>query len=160
MDSRNVEHECVIDVMFTGPQRPSFGDVLLLCGDDNPNFPPTDPRWRSLDHLRFEQVDDYFAVLDENTDEPVIWLYPLARGSVVHHHPGPFEGLRLHYDPELDSSGLVARFVDVVECLASLLPAQVLWGHQREPIGPPIATDALAARVQRFVDTGAWRSQV
>ncbi|MFE7046120.1 hypothetical protein ACFU9X_44105 [Streptomyces atratus] len=160
MDPVNVEHECVIDVMFTGPQRPSFGDVFLLCGDENPNFPPTDPRWGSLDSLRFEQVDDYFAVLDEDTDEPVIWLYPLARGSVVHHHPGPFEGLRLHYDPELDSSGMVAHFVDVVERLANLLPAQALWGQQREPIGLPIAIDALAARVQRFVDTGEWRYQV
>ncbi|MFJ8113496.1 hypothetical protein [Streptomyces sp. NPDC096132] len=160
MDPLNVEHECVIDVMFTGPQRPSFGDVFLLCGDDNPNFPPTDPRWGSLDHLQFEQVDDYFAILDDGTDEPVIWLYPLARGSVVHHHPGPFEGLRLHYDPELDSSGLVAHFVNVIECLANLLPARALWGQQREPIGPPIDTDALMARVQRFVDSGAWRHQV
>lgn len=117
-------------------------------------------RWGSLDHLRFEQVDDYFAVLDEDTGEPVIWLYPLARGSVGHHDAGPFEGLRLHYDPELDSSGLVAPFIDVVERLANLLPAQALWGQQREPIGPPIATDALAARVQRFVDTGEWRHQV
>ncbi|MFC0601498.1 hypothetical protein [Streptomyces palmae] len=151
----NVEHECVIDVMFTGPQRPSFGDVFRLCGDDHPNFPSADPRWGSLDHLRFEQVDDYFAILDEGTDEPVIWLYPLAQGSVVHHHPGPFDGLRLHYGPELDSSsGLLAHFVDVVECLANLLPAQALWGRRREPLGPPIATDALAARVRRFVDTG------
>ncbi|MEU1184935.1 hypothetical protein ABZ464_46470 [Streptomyces sp. NPDC005820] len=158
MEPVNAEQDCVIDVMFTGPQRPSFGDVFLLCGDDNPNFPPTDARWGSLDHLRFEQVDDHFAVLDEDTDEPVIWLYPLARGSVVHHHPGPFEGLRLHYDPELDSSGLITHFIDVVECLAGLLPAQALWGQRRERIGPPIDTDALAARVQQFVDTRARRN--
>ncbi|MEU1519068.1 hypothetical protein ABZ490_44220 [Streptomyces sp. NPDC005811] len=157
MEPVNVEHECVIDIMFAGPQRPSFGDVFLLCGDHHPKFPATDARWGSLERLRFEQVDDYFAVLDEDSEEPVIWLYPLAQGSVVHHHPGPFDGLRLQYDPELDSSGLITHFVDVVECLAGLLPAHVLWGQRREPMGPPIDTDALAARVQRFADAGDVR---
>jgi hypothetical protein len=88
-----------IDVFF-GPCRPTFGDLVLLTGESHPSF-PSQPTldFGSLADLQFEQVDDYFGVrsLADDGDDVVVWLYPLVRNTVVHHHPGPFDALRLDF---------------------------------------------------------------
>ena len=82
-----------IDLTFDG-EKPHFGDVFLLCGDQHPRFLPTGaPGFDELTDLGVEQVDDYFAICAD--DEPVVWIYPLVKGQVVHHHPGPFDGIRI-----------------------------------------------------------------
>ncbi|MFF7260473.1 hypothetical protein ACFZCL_09330 [Streptomyces sp. NPDC008159] len=43
-----------------------------------------------------------------------------ARGIVVHHDAGPFEGLRRHYAPEPDGSRLGGHIVPSI-------PTAVLW---------------------------------
>lgn len=82
-----------VDLLFTDV-KPSFGDVFLLCGFGHPDFPPTgDHGFAELADLGIEQVDDGFALCVDG--EPAVWLFPLVRGQVVEHHPGPFDGLRL-----------------------------------------------------------------
>ncbi|SFB81771.1 hypothetical protein [Streptomyces aidingensis] len=156
MNDAHIEYACLVDVLFTKAQRPRFGDLFLICGYENPNFPPRDPRWASLGDLQFEQVDDYFAVRVYG-DEPVIWLYPLVAGAEVHHHPGPFDGLRLTYVPELHSEERAAHFAHAVDGFSRSGAAEVRWGRAAEPVGPPVDTVALTTRVRRFVDAGAWR---
>ena len=88
-----------IDVNF-GTSRPMFGDLFLICGDQHPRFPPSSRfSLDSLADLQFEQIDDFFGVrsLNDQGDDVPIWLYPLADTEPVHHHPGPFDGVRLDY---------------------------------------------------------------
>lgn len=88
-----------VDLLFT-EVKPCFGDVFLLCGFANPNFPPSgDYGFGDLADLGIEQVDDYFAICFDG--DPAVWIFPLVRGQVVDHHPGPFDGLRLAADDRL-----------------------------------------------------------
>jgi pentapeptide repeat protein len=100
-----------IDLMFTDV-KPCFGDVFLLCGFENPGFPPSgDYGFAELADLGIEQVDDYFALCVDG--DPAIWVFPLVRGQVVEHHPGPYDGLRLEAADRLHKklfSKCVARF--------------------------------------------------
>lgn len=104
-----------IDLLFRDP-KPMFGDLFTICGDEHPDFPPTGNfSFATLAALGIEQTDDYFAV---HVDvDPVIWIFPLIKGQVVEHHPGPFDGLRLsldrpshkkHWEP------CVARFCEIL----------------------------------------------
>ena len=89
-----------IDISF-GPSRPVFGDLFLICGDKHPNFPPSGAfAFDLLANLQFDQVDDYFGVrsLNDEGEGVPIWLYPLVDRKPVHHHPGPFNGVRLDYN--------------------------------------------------------------
>lgn len=82
-----------VDLTF-GSVKPGFGDVFLLCGDRHPDFPPTGCfGFDQLANLGIEQVDDYFAVSADG--DPVVWIFPLVKGQVVAHHPGPFDGIRI-----------------------------------------------------------------
>ena len=85
-----------VDLLFS-EVKPSFGDVFLLCGFANPDFPPSgEYGFAELADLGIEQVDDYFAVCVEG--DPAVWVFPIVRGQVVEHHKGPYDGLRLAAD--------------------------------------------------------------
>jgi hypothetical protein len=100
-----------VDLLFTA-LKPTFGDVFLMCGDEHPQFPPTNAcGFAELADLGIEQTDDYFALCVDG--DPAVWIFPLVRGEVVDHHPGPYDGLRLVADdPEYRKlwSQCVARF--------------------------------------------------
>jgi hypothetical protein len=82
-----------VDLIFTDV-KPAFGDVFLLCGFENPAFPPTgDFGFSALADLGIEQVDDFFGLCVDG--DPVVWIFPLVNGKVVGHHPGPYDGLRV-----------------------------------------------------------------
>jgi hypothetical protein len=82
-----------IDLIFDTFQ-PTFGDVFLLCSYAHPEFPPTgDYGFDELADLGVEPVDDYFGICADG--DPVVWLFPLVKGQVVEHHPGPFDGIRI-----------------------------------------------------------------
>ena len=81
------------DVRFTEP-KPTFGELFLCCGYEHPNFPAShESPFRKLGDMKIEQVDDYFAIC--RGGDPVIWIFPLVKGKVVEHHPGPFDGVRI-----------------------------------------------------------------
>lgn len=89
-----------IEVVF-GRSRPTFGDLFLICGQRHPKFPPTGAfAFDSLADLQFEQVDDYFGVrsLNSEGDDVPIWACPVVGGVPVHHHPGPYDAVRLEYN--------------------------------------------------------------
>lgn len=100
-----------VDLMFTDV-KPCFGDVFLLCGFENPDAPPTgEYGFAELADLGIEQVDDYYALCVDG--DPAVWVFPLVRGKVVEHHPGPYDGLRLVADDRQHQklwSKCVARF--------------------------------------------------
>ncbi|EMS34525.1 hypothetical protein C943_03744 [Mariniradius saccharolyticus AK6] len=87
-----------IDFKFNS-DKPTFGDLFLIVGYENPNFPPNSREFKSLQNLGFEQVDDYFGIrnTDDIGDDVKIWMYPIINGEEVYHNEGPFDAIRLNY---------------------------------------------------------------
>jgi hypothetical protein len=82
-----------IDLMFN-PPLPSFEDLYQICVEPDSHFAKsTCYGFELLADLGVEQLDDYFAILVDG--DPIIWIYPLVRGQVVHHHSGPLDGVRI-----------------------------------------------------------------
>jgi len=83
------EEECYegvgVDLVFEN-QGPTFGDLFVICGYENPNFPPS----KNFHFDKFSQIDDYFGVqtLSDEGDDVSVWLFPLVDGEVVDHNPG------------------------------------------------------------------------
>lgn len=93
-----------VDFIFE-KETPCFGDVFQLCGFAHPEFPPTgDFGFSELQDLGIEQTDDFFAMCADG--DPVVWIFPLVKGEPVHHHPGPFDGIRI----QADSAGSKAQW--------------------------------------------------
>lgn len=135
-----------VDIGFSAPG-PKFGDLFLICGYDNPNFPPSgNYAFDSLENLQFSQVDDYFGVqsMADDGDDVVVWLYPLVAGECVDHHAGPFNGLRLQYNVLRNPTRHVDHFLRCVASIAAL---------SDQP--PP---DIAAIRVQIDAITEHWCS--
>ncbi len=106
-----------------GPARPTFGDVFLICGERHRNFPPSGAlAFESLADLQFEQVDDYFGVraLSGEGDDVPIWAYPIVAGKPVHHHPGPFDAIRLEYNVLRNPRDRGDHFLTCVAAFAKL----------------------------------------
>lgn len=148
-----------VDVAFTDP-RPSFGDLFRICGDTHPRFPPTGAfGFERLAELQFEQVDDYFGVrslADEGTDVP-IWLFPLVGGEPVHHHPGPFDGVRLDYSILRNPERRADHFLRCVQEFVTL-GTGAIYRNRHLPLGSPpdlaqVRAD-IAAVVLYWADNG------
>lgn len=87
-----------IDFKFKN-DKPTFGDLFLICGYDNPNFPANSKEFEKLSELKFEQVDDYFGIrnLTEIGDDVLVWLFPIINDEEVYHNEGPFDAIRIKY---------------------------------------------------------------
>ena len=87
-----------IDFKFKN-DKPTFGDLFLICGYDNPNFPANSNEFEKLSELKFEQVDDYFGIrnLTEIGDDVLVWLFPIINDEEVYHNKGPFDAIRINY---------------------------------------------------------------
>lgn len=113
--SRQRKKQFQVDLTFDS-FKPSFGDVFLLCGCHHPQFPPVgDYGFDQLADLEIKQVDDYFAICPNG--DPAVWIFPLVRGRVVEHHPGPFDGIRIELSGRRHSAlwtRCVRRFKEVL----------------------------------------------
>ena len=80
--------------------KPTFGDLFLIVGFENPKFPPNSREFATLKDLGFEQVDDYFAIKNDTDvgDDIKLWLYPIIQGNEVSHNDGPFDAIRVTYN--------------------------------------------------------------
>ena len=87
-----------IDFRFKN-DKPTFGDLFLICGYDNPNFPANSKEFEKLSELKFEQVDDYFGIRNptEIGDDVLVWLFPIINDEEVYHNEGPFDAIRINY---------------------------------------------------------------
>ena len=111
-----------IDVIFAG-DHPGFGDLFEITGATHPRFAPAGRfRFGSLADLHFSQVDDYFGVrsLADEGDDVAVWLYPLLGGKPVHHHPGPFEGVRLEFNVLRNPERFATHYLHCIERFAAL----------------------------------------
>lgn len=87
-----------IDFKFTST-KPSFGELFLIVGFPNPNFPPNSKVFEKLNDLGFAQIDNYFGIKNKSKtgDDVLIWLYPIIQGKAVYRHPGPFDAIRVSF---------------------------------------------------------------
>jgi hypothetical protein len=117
---RSMTHQGVsVDIAFGDP-RPAFGDLFQICGFKNPRFPPSGSfGFEALGELLFRQADDYFGVATKEGDI-VIRLYPLVDGEPVHHHPGPFDGVRLEYNVLRSPTRVAEHYLRCVQQLGAL----------------------------------------
>ena len=116
-------HEGVtVDIAFDSPG-PEFGDLFMICGYDNPNFPPPD-NYAFGEHadLGFSQIDDYFGIesASDDGDDVMVWLYPVVGGECVHNHPGPFDAIRLQFNVLRNLPANAECFLQCVTSLATL----------------------------------------
>jgi len=111
-----------IDFEFNS-NKPTFGDLFLIVGFENPNFSPNSYEFEQLSDLGFEQTDDYFGIknFDEGGDEIKLWLFPLINGKEVHHNEGPFDALRLSYAVVRNKPETAELFEKVYEAFTSKL---------------------------------------
>lgn len=119
-----------VDLMFVLP-KPSFEDLYRICGEPDTRLTPTKSYgFELLADLGIEQVDDYFAICVDG--DPAVWIYPLVRGQVVDHHPGPFDGIRIdcvaHTHQKIWAQ-FVKRFRTVLTEHGVLSSAESTWGQ-------------------------------
>jgi hypothetical protein len=151
MADRVIDLACAVDLIFTGA-KPTFGDLLRLCGVEASAFPSSGSfRADSLVDLQFEQVDDYFGIRVLSTGGVVIWMYPLIQGHPVEQHPGPFDGLRLDYDVTHHAPSRAAHFALVIGALAAANPCTVCFGTDGTLIEQPIRGEVIRRRIARVL---------
>ena len=87
-----------IDFKFNS-DKPTFGDLFLIVGYENPNFPPNSKEFEKLQDLGFDQVDDYFGIRNtsDTGDDVKIWMFPIINNEEVYHNEGPFDAIRLNF---------------------------------------------------------------
>jgi hypothetical protein len=142
----------IVEIEFADP-RPSFGDLFRIVGDTHPRFPPTGEfGFERLADLQFEQVDDYFGVraLEDEGDDVPIWLYPLVGGEPVHHHPGPFDGLRLQYNILRNPIRRAEHFLKCVQEFAPL-GSEVVYCDRDAVLGSQLDFTQLRADIEAVV---------
>ena len=150
-----------IDIAF-GQARPTFGDLYLICGEQHPRFPPGGAfQFESLAQLQFEQIDDYFGIraLEDEGDDVPIWLYPLIKGNPVHHHPGPFEGLRLDYNILRNPIRRADHYLRCVEAFSSF-GVQTTYRNRLATLDTPSALSQVRADIAAVVQYWANRQIV
>ena len=55
-------------------------------------------------------------------------LFPLVNGEIVHHHPGPFDGIRLGYNVLRNPIEQSEHFLKAIKRFSDMLPVRVLYG--------------------------------
>ncbi|OEJ98613.1 hypothetical protein A8C32_05280 [Flavivirga aquatica] len=104
METQNLDLETLafegirIDFQFNS-DKPTFGDLFLIVGFENPDRLPNSREFEKLAELEFEQVDDYFGIKNKTEigDDVKIWLFPIINGEEVYHNKGPFDAIRITY---------------------------------------------------------------
>jgi hypothetical protein len=87
-----------IDFHFKS-DKPTFGDLFLIVGFENPNSLPNSTEFEKLNQLGFTQIDDYFGIRNESDfgDDVKLWLFPIKNGIEVYHDNGPFDAIRINF---------------------------------------------------------------
>ena len=121
-----------IDFKFKN-DKPTFGDLFLLCGYNNPNFPANSKEFEKLSELKFEQVDDYFGIrnLTEIGDDVLVWLFPIINDEEVHHNEGPFDAIRINYVVIRNEKKIIKHIEDIYNSFNEHLDVDIYFEGNR-----------------------------
>jgi hypothetical protein len=148
-----------VDLCFEG-EKPTFGDLLQICGDTHPEFPPSGRfNFKALSPHGFQQVDDYYGIKSsgkEGTDV-VIWLFPLVGGEEVCHHHGPYDGVRLAFNILLNSPRRAKDFTKVISAFAQTLKTRNRYPLRDLDLGNPPDLGVIEQDIEKVIQF--WKSQ-
>ena len=133
LDLEVLAHDGIrIDFEFNS-EKPIFGDLFLIVGFENPNFPPDSREFEKLAELEFEQVDDYFGIKNSTDvgDDVKIWLFPIINGEEVYHNQGPFDAIRITYGVLRNEQKTAELFEKIFHSINSNLDVTPLFEGKR-----------------------------
>ncbi|WP_143305249.1 hypothetical protein [Chitinophaga vietnamensis] len=133
-----MENDILIDFRFT-KEKPRFGELFLITGEDHPKFPPKNRAFEQLASLGFEQLDDFFGILngEEEGDDVLVWLFPMQNGEEVFHNAGPFDSLRLSYSALRNAPVNISLLADCYQQIKDVLNTEVFFeGKKIDNFGP------------------------
>ena len=121
-----------IDFQFNS-DKPTFGDLFLIVGFENPNFIPNSREFEKLAELGFQQTDDYFGIKNDtdNGDDVKLWLFPIINGEEVYHNNGPFDAIRVSYGVLRNDKKTAELFENAYNSITSNLDVTPKFGGKR-----------------------------
>jgi len=132
INNKNLEKQAFeginIDFVFNG-NKPSFGDLFLIVGFENPNFPSQNKTFENLNNIGFTQIDDYFGIKNstEKGGDVIVWLFPLINNQEVYHSNGPFDAVRLNYGILRNEVNKISVLENVFDKFNKLLDCQIIF---------------------------------
>ncbi|NIG53509.1 hypothetical protein [Chitinophaga sp. Cy-1792] len=123
-----MENDILIDFRFT-KAKPGFGDLFLITGEAHPKFSPRNTAFEKLAPLGFEQLDDFFGILntEEGGDDVIVWLFPMQNGEEVFHNSGPFDAIRLSYSALRNTPESIATLEECFNTINASLDTEILF---------------------------------
>ncbi|WCO01558.1 hypothetical protein [Psychroserpens ponticola] len=81
--------------------KPTFGELFLITGSEDPKFPAQNRQFEKLNNLGFSFIDyAYYGIKNENKigDGVTIWLFPMKNGNTEYDdYDAPFDSMLMEY---------------------------------------------------------------
>ncbi|NLR57047.1 hypothetical protein HGH93_02990 [Chitinophaga polysaccharea] len=121
-----MENDILIDFRFA-KEKPRFGELFLITGEEHPKFPPRNKNFAALAPLGFEQLDDFFGILnsEDTGDDVLVWLFPMLNGEEVFHNSGPFDAIRLSYSALRNAPANIALLQECFNAIKGMPDVEV-----------------------------------
>lgn len=122
-----MENDILIDFRFAAKEKPRFGELFLITGEEHPKFPSRNKAFAELAPLGFEQLDDFFGILnsEESGDDVLVWLFPMINGEEVFHNGGPFDAIRLSYSALRNAPANISLLQDCFNAVKALPDVEI-----------------------------------
>ncbi|SEW33767.1 hypothetical protein [Chitinophaga arvensicola] len=122
-----MENDILIDFRFAAKEKPRFGELFLITGEEHPKFPARNKAFAQLAPLGFEQLDDFFGILnsEESGDDVLVWLFPMINGEEVFHNGGPFDAIRLSYSALRNAPVNISLLQDCFNAIKALPDVEI-----------------------------------
>ena len=124
-----MENDILIDFRFGAKEKPRFGELFLITGEEHPKFPPRNKIFAPMAPLGFEQLDDFFGILnsEETGDDVLVWLFPMINGEEVFHNSGPFDAIRLSYSALRNAPANISLLEDCYNIMKEIPEVEVAF---------------------------------
>ncbi|RFS24837.1 hypothetical protein DVR12_06490 [Chitinophaga silvatica] len=160
-----MENDILIDFKFRAKEKPKFGDLFLITGEEHPKFPPKNKSFAQLAPLGFEQLDDFFGILnsEDTGDDVLIWLFPMLNGEEVFLNSGPFDAIRLSYSALRNAPATISLLEECFRAFKSLPDTTVVFEDQPITDFSPIqakANEVVAHWRSNGVEPGSEQSML
>ncbi|HVI45691.1 MAG TPA: hypothetical protein VM802_12520 [Chitinophaga sp.] len=139
-----MENDILIDFRFATKDKPRLGELFLITGETHPKFPPRNNAFEQLAPLGFEQLDDFFGILNEEEagDDVLVWLFPMINGEEVFHHSGPFDAVRLSYSALRNTPANISLLQNCFESIQKMPDVEVFFDDKKISSFEPIKQKA------------------